>query len=63
MGVYVVLQVVQSSQEHVPNREQWDAQMGPLPANLKLTNDPSELSNVSSRSLLRMHRYLLCTHP
>ncbi|KAK9841086.1 hypothetical protein WJX84_008308 [Apatococcus fuscideae] len=46
------VKVVQSSQEHVPNREQWEAQMGPLPATLKSTNDPSELSNVDPEMAL-----------
>ncbi|KAK9847737.1 hypothetical protein WJX84_001736 [Apatococcus fuscideae] len=40
------VKVERTSQEHVPDREQWDQQMGPLPATLKQTNEASELSNV-----------------
>lgn len=56
----LILQVTQSFQQHVPNREQWEAQMGPLPATLKSTNDPSELSNV--RLPLPVTRHIVVIH-
>ncbi len=55
------MQVVQSSQEHVPNRAQWDSQMGHLPSTLQPINDPSQLSEVRASQHLADEPWL-CLH-